>query len=431
MGLTLTDRSVQCRARQTCLYIDEGGPHAPCHHLPARRRRRGTRRDPVVDERLFPARLHHVSFLAGSSAPTPLYPLYQARWGFSAITVTVVFGIYALALLGSLLVAGRLSDHLGRRPILMAATAVQAAAMLVFADAGGVPALLVARILQGLSTGAALAAIGAGMLDLDRTRGAIANAVAPPAGTALGALVAALMVHCLPAPTHLVYLSLAAIFVVQGVGVFLMSETNAPRPGAMASLKPQFCLPAAARRPLLVATPILVAIWALVGFYASLGPGLVHRVFGLDSSLLGGVALFVLTASSGGAVFAVRAAAPWKTMRFGAATLLAGVAAVVAALSVESTPLFFFGTSVAGVGFGAAFHGALRSVVGVATPRESAGVLSVIFVIAYLAMSVPAVVAGGLVAEDGNLVATAQGFGAFVMVLAGLALWGASSRRAL
>ena len=123
-------------------------------------------------------------FLAGSSAPTPLYAVYQAKWGFSPITTTVVFGVYALAVLASLLVVGRLSDHIGRRPVLLAAIAVQAATMLVFATAEGVPELMVARVIQGLSTGAAAGAVGAGMLDIDRAKGTIANAVAPLTGTA-------------------------------------------------------------------------------------------------------------------------------------------------------------------------------------------------------------------------------------------------------
>jgi hypothetical protein len=98
-------------------------------------------------------------------------------------------------------------------------------------------------------------------------------------------------------------------------------------------------------------------------------------------------------------------------------------------LSITSAALFFVATALAGVGFGAGFQGAVRLVVAVAAPRESAGVLSVIFVVSYVAMGLPAVIAGGLVAHDGNILATAQQFGAFVMVLAGLALWGASSRR--
>src|SRR2546428_10269529 len=85
-----------------------------------------------------------VSFRAGSLAPTPLYPVYQAEWGFSALTTTEIFGIYALALLGSLLFAGRLSDHVGRRPVLIVATLVQAVVMFMFATANRVGALMLA-----------------------------------------------------------------------------------------------------------------------------------------------------------------------------------------------------------------------------------------------------------------------------------------------
>src|SRR6202050_4810847 len=127
-----------------------------------------------------------VSFLAGSIAPTPLYALYQAQWGFSPITVTVIFGIYAMSVLAALLSVGRLSDHLGRRPVLIAATAVQAATMVIFATASGVAGLMLARIIQGLATGAAVGAVGAGMIDLNKERGVTANAVAPAFGTATG-----------------------------------------------------------------------------------------------------------------------------------------------------------------------------------------------------------------------------------------------------
>ena len=263
-----------------------------------------------------------VSFLAGSSAPTPLYALYQAQWGFSPITVTVIFGIYAIAVLLALLFAGRLSDHLGRRPVLIAATAVQAATMVLFATASGVGDLMLARVIQGLATGAAVGAIGAGMIDLNRERGATANAVAPAFGTATGGMLAGLLVQYLPAPTHLVYAVLGVIFVLQGIGVALMADTITPVPGALASLKPQFKLPAATRGPLLLALPVLVASWALAGFYASLGPTLVRGMLGVGSAFLGGLALFVLAASGGVAVLLLQhrepradGRGPWRSQR--------------------------------------------------------------------------------------------------------------------
>ena len=117
----------------------------------------------------------------------------------------------SLTVLASLLTLGRLSDYVGRRPVLLTALAVQVAAMVVFATADGVGGLLIARVIQGLSTGAALGAIGAAMLDIDTERGALANAMSPGLGSGSGAMLSALLVQYLPAPTHLVYLALIGV----------------------------------------------------------------------------------------------------------------------------------------------------------------------------------------------------------------------------
>jgi hypothetical protein len=121
-----------------------------------------------------------VSFLAASAAPTPLYATYQQAWGFSDLTVTVIFGVYALAFLAALLTLGRISDHIGRRPVLFAGIAGQLVALAIFVDTHSLVALLVARIVQGLAAGTAIGAIGAGMLDIDPVRGAVANASPGP-----------------------------------------------------------------------------------------------------------------------------------------------------------------------------------------------------------------------------------------------------------
>jgi predicted MFS family arabinose efflux permease len=359
-----------------------------------------------------------VSFLASSSAPTPLYSIYQAQWGFSPITVTVIFGIYAISVLAALLFVGRLSDHIGRRPVLIAATAVQAATMVIFATASGLGDLVLARIIQGLATGAAVGAVGAGMIDLNKARGATANAVAPAFGTATGGMLAGFLVQYLPAPTHLVYAVLGVIFVLQGIGVTLMADTIAPAPGALASLRPQLHLPAAARGPLLLALPILVASWALAGFYGSLGPMLLRGMLGVNSALLGGLALFVLAASAGVAVLVLQDREPRDLMTFGAAMLAAGVGVTLWSLPHHSLATFFAGTSIAGIGFGTGFQGAVRSVVPFAAPHERAGVLSIVFIVSYLSMGVPAIAAGVLVARHGNILGIGKEFGLVVMTLA-------------
>jgi hypothetical protein len=104
-----------------------------------------------------------------------------------------------------------------------------------FAQAGSVTALLGARVLQGLSAGAAVGALGAGMLDLDKANGTLANAASPPIGTATGALGAGLLVAYLPDPTHLVYLMLLTA----------LTGSDSPALGGLAL----FILTASARLP--------------------------------------------------------------------------------------------------------------------------------------------------------------------------------------
>jgi hypothetical protein len=362
-----------------------------------------------------------ISFLAGSAAPTPLYPVYQTLWGLSPLMITVVFGVYALAVLTGLLIAGRVSDHLGRRPVLIAATIAQAIVMLMFSAAAGAAGLVAARVVQGLTTGAALSAVGAAMIDLNKARGTVANAVAPPFGTALGGIIAGFCVQFLPAPTHLVYAALAAVFVAQAVGLTLMKEPITPRPGVWQSLRPQLALPAAAREPLLLALPVLIAVWALGGLYACLSPMLVRAMLSSNEPLLGGLALFVLAASGGVAVLLLQNLEARRMMALGAASLGVGIAIVMWAMTLDSIGVFFAGTVVAGVGFGTGFQGAVRSVVSVVGPHERAGTLSIVFIVSYISMGVPAIIAGATV-RHGNLLATAQVFGAVVMALAAAAL---------
>jgi MFS family permease len=362
------------------------------------------------------------TFVAGSISPTPLYPLYQAQWGMSATGVTLVFGIYAVAVLASLLGLGRLSDRIGRRPVLFATLVAQVLAMGLLGTAGGFAGLIVARVVQGLATGAAIAAVGAGLLDLDKARGATANAITPPVGTALGGIVAGVVVRYLPAPAHLIFALLSAVYVLQAIGVLFLRESVRAGRFDIAALRPQLGVPAAVRPALVAAAPVLVAAWALAGFYASLGPTLVHGLLPAASPLMSGLTVFVLAASAAGTVVALNDQSPRGLMATGTLLLLAGVGLDQAAVALAVPAAFFLGTAVAGAGFGAGFQGAVRTVVAATAPGDRAGVISVVFVISYLAMGVPAVVAGYFVAHHHHIFATTQDFGGVVMALAALSL---------
>jgi hypothetical protein len=372
-----------------------------------------------------------VSLLAASAAPTPLYAIYQRMWGFTPITITIVFGVYAVAVLVALLTLGRLSDSIGRRPVLLAALAVQILSMVVYATAGGVGELMGARIIQGLATGAALGAIGAGMLDVDRERGALANALSPGLGTGSGALISALFVQFLPAPTHLIYLALIGVFVAQAIGVALLRETVTPVPLTRAVFVPEVRLPRAVRGPVLAAAPVLFAVWALAGLYAALGPSIVAALTGSQGVVLGSASVTALTVTAVSSVYLLRNVPARTVLVWGIAGLVAGVAITLVALGAGSVALFFVGTAVSGVGFGAGFQGGIRTVVPLAAPHERAGVLSLLFVVSYLGMGVPAVAAGFGATDGLGLLGAARVYGLALIVLAGLALAGLRRTRAV
>jgi MFS family permease len=363
-----------------------------------------------------------ISLPAASSAPTPLYAVYQAEWGFSPITTTIVFGSYAVAVLVALLTVGKLSDHVGRKPVLLVALAVEAVTMIVMANAGGVPELLVGRVVQGLATGAAVGAVGAMMLDVDAKRGPLTNALVPGIGTASGAMLSALLVTFLPAPTHLVYYVLVAIFALQATAIAFMSETVTRAPGALASLRPEISVPRTVRLHVLAAAPVLFAVWALAGLYGALGPALIGKLAGGNNTVLAGVILVAFAGVSTVVVLVLRNLTPFAVMSTGVATLFVGVVVTLLALAAGSLSLFFVGTAIAGAGFGAGLQGGIRIVVPQVAPHERAGVLSLLFVVSYLGFGVPAVIAGILTVDGPGLVGATDIYGVVVIMLSLLAL---------
>lgn len=361
------------------------------------------------------------TFLAAASAPSPLYGVYRAAWGFSAFMLTIVFSSYALALLLALLLFGALSDYLGRRPILLVALVIEIGSIFLFLYAQSVEWLLAARIVQGFATGIAIGTLNAGMIDLHRERGAFVNSVAPLLGMAVGALGTAALVQYAPAPTMLVYEILLAMLVLQLVAATFLPETVQARPGALATVRITMAIPAAARQTLWRVMPVNLALWALGGFYMSLGPTLARNVTGNAAPVVGGAFAAALVLFSAIAVVFVRTRAPRQVLQGG--TLLLGLGVLITLLGIQlhaGVPLFA-GTMIGGLGFGAAFNGAIRSLAPLAAPHERASLMSGFFALSYLAFSLPAIAAGVCVGIWG-LQATAIGYGVILIALSTLAL---------
>jgi MFS family permease len=342
--------------------------------------------------------------------------VYQEAWGFSALTLTVVFSSYALALLGALLVFGQLSNHRGRREVVLASLLLELLALVLFWAADSAGWLLTARVVQGVATGIATSALAAGLIDLHRERGALVNAVAPMVGLGIGALAASALVQFAPGPTRLAFDLLILLFAILAVAAFYLPETVERQPGAWRSLVPSFTIPPHARAALWQLLPVNTAQWALGGFYLSLGPTLAVVVTGSTAPLTGGALIAALVLSSALAIAFARERRPKSVLMAGAAGLMAGVAMALAGVHWHSGLLLFGGTVVAGLAFGAAFNASIRHLVSVAKPRERAGVMSSFFILSYLAFSLPAIVAGLLVDYYGlRLTTMAYGFSLIFM----------------
>jgi MFS family permease len=358
--------------------------------------------------------------LFASATPSPLYEVYRAEWGFSTFMLTVVYALYALGVLTALLLVGRISDEVGRRPVLLASLSALLVATGLFLAADGLGWLIAARTLQGLATGAALGAASAALLELhprrDPDSAGLANGVFSAGGMASGALIAALLVQYAPAPERLPYVVLLVLFGVLLAGAAAMPEPVADRrPLRIQPQRPS--VPPAIRRRFLLAGLGVLSSWSIGGIFLSLGPSLVAHLLETDNHLSGGIAMTALAGSGAVAQVLFHRAAPWRAASLGSIALAGGMAVIVAAISSDVAWLFFVGAVVAGMGFGVAFLGGLRQLMAVVPDHHRAEVMSAFYVVAYAALSVPALLAG-LVVRSWGQVTTFQVFGAAVFVLA-------------
>src|SRR4051794_23872466 len=212
--------------------------------------------------------------LFASGTPSPLYGTYRELWGFSSLVLTLVYATYAFGVLGALILAGRVSHQVGRRPVLLVALTALMGATVVFMLADSVVWLFVARGVQGLATGLALGAASAALLDLHPRRDpsgvGLTNGVVSAGGMGLGVLVSAMFVELLPAPRVLPYAALFLLFAIALAGVVRMPEPVAGR-AARPRLTPQRPrVPAAVRRPFLLAALAVFSSWSVGGLFLSL-----------------------------------------------------------------------------------------------------------------------------------------------------------------
>jgi hypothetical protein len=358
---------------------------------------------------------------ASSSAVTPLYRLYQASMHLTPFWITIVFATYVLSLLAALLTVGGLSDYVGRRPVILAALLLNAAAMVLFSEAKDVWQLILARGVQGLCVGVGTTALGAAILDTARARGPLLNSVTAFLGMTAGALGAAALITFAPDPLHRVYEVLLGLTVLLIALLWLMPESTTRKAGALASLRPHVGVPPQSRAVLLRLTPANVAAWALGGLYLSLMPTVVASAMGVASPWVGGVVVSALMLTAAIAVATLRDWPARRLILMGTSTLALGVAVSMFGIQQQQVIALLAGTMVAGAGFGTTFSGTLRALLPTAGPHQRAGLLAAFYLQSYLAFAVPAVAAGISVPLIG-LSAVAYLYGAVIILLAVISL---------
>jgi MFS family permease len=369
-----------------------------------------------------------VMISACSSAPTPLYHLYQQTFGLTPGMITLIFGSYAFALLAALLTFGGLSDFVGRRPLILMALLLNGAAMVIFLSADSGPSLIAARIVQGFATGIALPTFGATIIDTDRAKAPLLNGITAFLGLTVGSLLGGALVDYGPHPLQLIYAVLLGLTGLATVALVVMPETISRKPGVLSALRPHVSVPRQARATLLRVTPVNVAIWSLGGFYLSLMPSLVTVATGIVSPFVGSAVVATLMLSGTASVIVLRRFAPQRVLVTSTTALIVGVAITLSGVHLQAVGMLFAGTALAGIGFGSIFSNILRILLPLAEPHERAELFAAFLIESYLAFALPAILAG-FAAPVIGLTTTVYLYGTAVVVLAAISL--ATSRTGL
>jgi MFS family permease len=359
------------------------------------------------------------SLYAAAGALMPLLVVYQEQWQFPPMLLTLAFAVFAVGFLAAVLTAGSLSDHVGRRPVLVGALIIQLISNVMFLVAPDVEWVIAGRIVQGLATGAATTAFTAALVELAppnrKGLGAVLGSVGLTGGLAVGSLLAGLAIQFTTASNAIVFTVLTVVTML-GI-VALAPETVTRAPGALRSLIPRVAVPPTARREFAAAAPVIAAVWMVAGLSGGLAPSMVHSVFGVNSGLLSGLSGFGSPAMSAVSGLAFARLHPRRAMTIGIFASIGGAIGIVSGILGGSLAIMLIGQAIAGAGFGASFTASLQLIVPLAAAHQPAAVVTSVYLVSYLAFGVPIVIAGQLV-EPVGLVPTVFWYTVTTVVLA-------------
>ncbi|WP_280826946.1 MFS transporter [Mycobacterium sp. OTB74] len=362
------------------------------------------------------------AIMLGTTLPTPIYALYAQNMHFAVLTTTVIFAAYAIGVLAALLLFGRWSDAIGRRPVLIAGAVAAIASAAVFQHADTVELLLVARLLSGLSagifTGTATAAVVESLPRAQQEKAAAAATIANVGGLGLGPVLAGLLVQYLPQPLQLPFTMHIVLAALSIVAVLLAPETSA-RAGRIGQQR--LSVPAEVRSDFAIAATAAFAGFAVMGLFSAVAPSFVSTVIGIDNHAVAGAMASSIFVASALAQLAGRRIEPRRAVAAGCAILVVGMVILAVALQFSSLAGLLVAALVAGTGQGISFSRGLAAVAEGTPTERRAEVSSTYFVVAYVAISLP-VVSLGFAAQTWGLQPAGVSFAAVIAGLSALCL---------
>jgi MFS family permease len=362
------------------------------------------------------------AIMVGTTLPTPMYALYSDRMHFEVLTTTVIFSTYAVGVLAALLVFGRWSDALGRRPVLLAGAGFALASAVVFLFADDVPLLLVGRVLSGLSagifTGTATAAIVETSPPDQRDRATAMATVANIGGLGAGPLLAGVLVQYAPDPLQLSFV-VHIVLVLLAVGAVWAAPETSSRTGSLGLQR--LSVPAEMRPVFLTAATAAFAGFSVTGLFMAVVPTFVRSVIGIENHAVAGVVASSIFIASAIAQLSARRIPPRRAVAIGCAILVVGMVMLAVALYLPSLPLLVVAAVVAGIGQGISFSRGLAAIGELAPADRRAEVSSTYFVVAYVAISLP-VIAEGFASQHLGLRTAGVSFAGATAVLAAICL---------
>ncbi|MGB6008584.1 MFS transporter [Castellaniella sp.] len=368
--------------------------------------------------------------MAGTTLPTPLYPLYRQTLGLSHLMVALVFASYAFAVLAALIATGPWSDQVGRKPMLAGALATSVISSILFLLSNSLELLLVARVFSGLSAGLFTATATAMIVELapagHKQRAAMIATIVNMGGLGLGPLLAGAISEYAPWPLHSVYAIHAMLMLASSVLIRRCPET-VMRPPHPKLRRQGLGVPAGMRATFILAAVACFAAFALLGLLTSLEPAILGKVMGISNRAAIGALVFMVFAASLAGQAGQRALPDRVRWPVACAALAVGAGFLAVAMALGSTAYLLCGALIAGLGHGGIFVSSIASVTTDSPQDKKAEVTALLFVVIYLAVSLP-VLGLGIAIELIGLQAAGVLFALLVLLLS-LAAWLASWHR--